>query len=69
MVCPRCAKVDAIATSVSSHVDLNEITGQIIESNDTLRTLDKSRMMDGDKKERRFTVSAIAAGSRMHRDN
>lgn len=59
MVCPLCAKVDTHASSVVRHVDVSEITGQIVDDVSTHQAMNKSRMYSGDYYERRYTVSLL----------
>lgn len=63
MVCPRCATVDPIATSAVSHLDVNDVTGQIVTSVNTLRDMETTRKLEGDKRERRFIVSSLLFSS------
>ena len=56
MVCPLCARVDAHASSVVRHVDVNEVTGMIVDDVSTHQAIDKSRMYSGDWNERRYIV-------------
>lgn len=57
MVCPLCARVDAHASSVVRHVDVNEVTGMIVDDVSTHQAIDKTRMYSGDWNERRYIVS------------
>lgn len=62
MVCPLCAKVDAHASSVIGHVDVNEVTGQIVDDVSTHQAMNKSRMYTGDWYEKRYIVSLFSLG-------
>ena len=42
MVCPQCALIDATASSARGHVDINDISGQIVDKTQTLQSLEKS---------------------------
>lgn len=57
MVCPKCAVVDEYASSMINHVDVSDVTGQIVDGVQSLQSMDRSRIFSGDKNERRYTVS------------
>lgn len=63
MVCPLCATVDAHASSVVGHVDVSEITGQIVDDASTHQSMDRSRMFSGDWNEKRYIVSLSPSAS------
>jgi len=42
MVCPQCARIDATASSARGHVDINDISGQIVDKTQSLQSLEKS---------------------------
>lgn len=58
MVCPRCALVDATASSARGYVDVNDISGQIVESTQTLQTLQRTWHDRTTWNDRAFMVSS-----------
>jgi DNA-directed RNA polymerase subunit RPC12/RpoP len=58
MVCPKCALVDAVATSAKSHVDLSADQSQIFDPLQSLQTLDAGWAQRDESLDRVFMVSS-----------
>jgi hypothetical protein len=59
MVCPQCARIDAVASSARGHVDINEISGQIVDRTQSLQSLEKSWNDRSTWHDRGFMVSPL----------
>ena len=57
MVCPQCALVDATASSARGHVDVNDVSGQIVEHSQTIQSLENTWNDRPNWHDRTFMVS------------
>jgi hypothetical protein len=61
MVCPQCARIDAVASSARGHVDINDISGQIVDRTQSLQSLEKSWNDRSTWHDRGFMVSPFSS--------
>jgi hypothetical protein len=59
MVCPQCARIDAVASSARGHVNINDISGQIVDRTQSLQSLEKSWNDRSTWHDRGFMVSQV----------
>jgi hypothetical protein len=57
MVCPQCAMIDSMASSARGHVDVNEISGQIMDKTQSLQSLESAWNDRSNWHSRTFMVS------------
>jgi len=60
MVCPQCALIDATASSAIGHVDINDISGQIVDKTLSLQSLEKAWNDRSTWHDRGFMVSPLS---------